>query len=98
MDNYNKVPPATVTTGKTSLCSALSTTDEFWQKVLDLCRQRNPGHFALEFPSTMFTSAIQYIDSGTYSHVMRAVIDANKDDVNQQGLVKKATDVVLKVN
>lgn len=46
----------------------------------------------------MFTSAIQYIDSGTYSHVMRAVIDANKDDVNQQGIVKKATDVVLKVN
>lgn len=51
-----------------------------------LCRQRNPGHFALDFPSSSFAK-LEYLDSGTYSHVMKA-IDLENDH----------TPVVLKVS
>lgn len=55
-----------------SLGSLVSQSDDYWHRVLALCHQRNPVHFAVEFPSTAFHK-FEYIDSGTYSHVMSAI-------------------------
>lgn len=103
-----RAPPTTThSTGQSSLYSVVSITDEFWKKVLALCGQTSAGHFALEFPSTSY-AAMQYIDSGTYSHVMKAVAHevvaddgatAAEDDADQHtgtGL-QKATEVVFKI-
>jgi len=68
-----------------SLSSERSETDDFWFKVLALCHQRNPAHFGIEFPSWCY-SKFEYLDSGTYSHVIKAL------DLQQQG-----TPVVFKV-
>ena len=104
-----RAPPTTThSTGQSSLYSVVSITDEFWKKVLALCGQTSAGHFALEFPSTSY-AAMQYIDSGTYSHVMKAVAHevvaddgatAAEDDADQHTgtRVQKATEVVFKVN
>lgn len=97
MNSHDKVrPPSSQKTGKTSLCSALSLSDEFWKQVLALCRQQNPGYFALEFPSTKFSGSIQYLDSGTFSHVCKSVVV--EDDDKHHGNAQKETEVVLKVN
>ncbi|KAJ6217858.1 hypothetical protein RDWZM_009015 [Blomia tropicalis] len=54
-----------------SLVSIPSKVDDFWHSVLSLCFQNNPNHFGLEFPSSMYDQ-FEYLDSGTYSHVIKA--------------------------
>lgn len=46
--------------------------DDYWFQVLELCCQKNPSHFGIEFPSTSFQN-FEYLDSGTYSHVIKAI-------------------------
>src|SRR5699024_4858415 len=55
-----------------SLSSLRTESDDYWNRVLALCEQRNPAHFGLEFPSWAFAK-FEYLDSGTYSHVIKAI-------------------------
>ncbi|KAI2805560.1 Serine/threonine-protein kinase haspin [Blomia tropicalis] len=55
-----------------SLSSIRSEVDDYWHRVLSLCHQRNPFHFGMEFPSKAFNE-FEYLDSGTYSHVIKAI-------------------------
>lgn len=46
--------------------------DEYWAKMMELCGQQYPLHFGIEYPSRVYQD-IEYTDSGTYSHVVKAV-------------------------
>lgn len=48
------------------------TEDEYWAKVMEICGQQHPLHFGLKYPSRLYRD-MEYIDSGTYSHVIKAV-------------------------
>lgn len=54
-----------------SVSSEVSQEDEYFSKVMNVCQQTCPTHFALQFPSNAYTD-FEYVDSGTYSHVVRA--------------------------
>lgn len=58
--------------------------DEYWYKVLALCGQNNPSHFGIEYSSTSYYN-FEYLDSGTYSHVIKA----NGIDFNNTAIVFK---------
>lgn len=72
--------------GPESLSSKLTEEpdDEYWYQVLNLCGQDNPSHFGIEFSSTSYHS-FEYLDSGTYSHVIKA----NGIDFNNIAIVFK---------
>ncbi|KAI2804071.1 Serine/threonine-protein kinase haspin [Blomia tropicalis] len=91
------------TTELSSITSIRSETDDHWFSVLSLCHQRNPSHFGLEFPSTAYEN-FEYLDSGTYSHVIKAC-DCEQDNmpivfkiikVVQRSTLNHLSDVSLK--
>lgn len=55
-----------------SLASIRSESDDYWTQVLSLCGQSNPSKFGLEFSSVAFDK-FEYLDSGTYSLVIKAI-------------------------
>ncbi|UXI22836.1 hypothetical protein NH340_JMT08779 [Sarcoptes scabiei] len=65
--------------------------DDYWFRVLNLCNQNNPSHFGIEFPSRLFYD-FKYLDSGTYSHVIKA----NGLEYNRTPIVFKIIKVVQK--
>ena len=67
-----------------SLTSLRSESDDYWHRVLQLCDQSSPTHFGLEFASQSF-SKFEYLDSGTYSHVIKA----NDREMNETAVVFK---------